>query len=74
MLADYCWTLVRDQPNLPYSRKPKKYDCEHAQFCCRVSVIVFIRKKLKSKIVQKRELIEGFYCHFWIQRPKIYKK
>ena len=24
MLADYCWTLVRDQPNLPYSRKAKR--------------------------------------------------
>ena len=24
MLADCCWTLVRDQPNLPYSRKAKR--------------------------------------------------
>ena len=24
MLADYCWTLVRNQPNLPYSRKTKR--------------------------------------------------
>ena len=29
------------------------------------------RRKLKLKIFQKRELIEDFCCHFWMQRPKI---
>ena len=50
------------------ARKLNESDCEHARFCCCISVNVCIRTTLKLKIFKKREL--RFLLSFSDSAPK----